>query len=106
MRLGWFARRRLMRDGYLHLRGLVPPARVDGALRAINRSLGETGLPPDHLREMRARSFCPELMATPEIVSLYTDTEARRVAEAAIGRVRVPLHGQIALRFPQAQPST
>jgi hypothetical protein len=105
MKLGWFQKRRLARDGYLHLPGAVPAARVAAALGAINRSLGQQGLPPDRLREMRARTFCPELVAAPEIQALYAETGARALAEAAIGRVRVPDQGQIALRFPQAQRS-
>ena len=65
MRLGWLSKRRLRRDGYVHLRGVVPPARIAAALRMINRSLGEEGLPRERLREMRARTFCPELVAAP-----------------------------------------
>jgi len=103
MGLGWFQGRRLVRDGYLHLRGLVPHRRVEAALAAINRSLGERGLPPDRLTEMRARTFCPELASAPELLALYGETPARALAEAAIGRVRVPAEVQIALRFPEAQ---
>jgi hypothetical protein len=103
--LGWFQKRRLLRDGYLQLRELVPRPRVEAALRAINRSLGENGLPPDRLREMRARTFCPELATAPELLDLYAATPARALAEAAIGKVRVPGSAQIALRFPQSVPS-
>jgi hypothetical protein len=101
--LGWFQKRRLARDGYLQLRGAVPPPRIEAALRVINRSLGERGIPPDRLRELRSRTFCPELVGAPEIRALYDETRARALAEAAIGRVRAPSEGQIALRFPQAQ---
>jgi hypothetical protein len=104
MGLGWFHRRRLVRDGFLQRRGLVPRRQLDAALAAINRSLGERGLPPDRLPEMRARTYCPELVRAPEILALYHDTPARALAEAAIGRVRAPDEGQIALRFPVAQP--
>ena len=103
MGLGRFQRGRLVRDGYLHRPGLVPRARLDAALAVINRSLGERGLPPDRLPEMRARTFCPELVSAPEILALYAETPARALAEAAIGRVRAPAEGQIALRFPVAQ---
>jgi hypothetical protein len=85
----------------LQLRGVVPPERIDAALAVINRSLGDQGMPPDRLPEMRARTYCPELVQAPEILALYA--EARALPEAAIGRVRVPSEGQIALRFPQAQ---
>src|SRR5438477_12879183 len=106
MGLGWFQKRRLVRDGYLQLRGLVPRGRVEAALAVINRSLGRQGLPPERLAELRARTFCPELVAAPEIRALYTETPARALAEAAIGAVRVPEEGQIALRFPEAPGRT
>jgi hypothetical protein len=102
-KLGWSQRQRLARDGYLQVRGLVPQVRIDAALKSINRSLGEQGIPPDQLRELRARSFCPELMCAPELTALYAETPARALAEAAIGRVQVPGTAQIALRFPQTQ---
>jgi hypothetical protein len=82
---------------------VVPPVRIEAALTAINRSLGENGLPPDRLAEMKARTFCPELVRAPEIRALYGETPAQALAEATIGRVRAPAEGQIALRFPQAQ---
>ena len=105
MQLGWFQKRRLARDGYVQLRGVVPPARIEAALRAINQSLGAAGLPPDRLRELRARTFCPELVSAPAILALYDDG-AQALAESAIGRVRAPGEAQIALRFPQAEGAT
>jgi hypothetical protein len=100
--LGWLERRRLVRDGFLLVPGAVPAGRVDAALTAINRSLGQ-GLPPDRLPELRARSFCPELIRAPEILGLYAG-RARALAEAAIGAVSPPQEAQIALRFPQESP--
>jgi hypothetical protein len=95
--------RALLDEGYLHVPGLVPRERVDAALGAINRSLGEEGIAKDALWTLRAQSFCPELVAAPPIVDLYAATPLRALAEAAIGagRVRTPGTGQIALRFPQ-----
>ena len=104
MHLGWLGKRRLLRDGYVQIGGVVPPGQIEAALRAINRSLGEQGLPPDRIREMRARTFCPELISAPEILALYR-TAAGLVASAA-GRVREPTHAQIALRFPGGEPTT
>src|SRR5437762_3159981 len=105
MQPGWFHRRRLLRDGYVLLRGAVPRERVAAALRAINRSLGEEGMARERLPEMRARTYCPELVAADEMVDLYRATEVRGAAEALIGRVRPPTQAQIALRFPEAGPA-
>jgi hypothetical protein len=102
--LGWLGKRRLRRDGYVLARGAVPQERVAAALRIINRSLGEQGLPPDRLREMRARTYCPELIAAPEILDLFSATGARRLVESTVGPVQTPSQGQIALRFPQPEP--
>jgi hypothetical protein len=93
--------RALLDEGYLHLPGVVPRERVDAALGAINHSLGEEGIAKDALWTMRAQTFCPELVSAPPIVDLYRATPLRTLAEAAIGEVRVPSTGQIALRFPQ-----
>src|SRR4051794_12279256 len=101
MPLGWLAKRRLRRDGYVQVRAVVPPVRVAAALRAINRSLGEQGMPPERLREMRSRTYCPELIKDPAILDLYATTPARAVVASALGRVRTPGEAQIALRFPQ-----
>jgi hypothetical protein len=105
MPLGWLAKRRLRRDGYVQVRAVVPPVRVEAALRAINRSLGEQGMPPERLREMRSRTYCPELIKDPAIVDLYARTPARAVVASALGRVRTPDEAQIALRFPQGEPA-
>jgi hypothetical protein len=106
MSLGWFQKRRLLREGYLLLRGAVPAPRIAAVLKAINASLGDRGLPPDRLAEMRARTFCPELVRAPELLALYAETEVRRVAEATIGPVDPPGEGQIALRFPQTRAAS
>lgn len=95
---------RLRDDGYVLLPGVVPAAAVRAALHAINRSLGEQGLPPERLTQFRAQSYCPELQGTPVITGLYGDTPLRTLAEAAIGegQVRPVRGGQVALRFPNA----
>ena len=93
--------RALVDEGYLLVPGLVSRERVDAALRAINHSLGEQGIAKDALWTMRAQTFCPELVSAPPILDLYGATGLRALAEAAIGPVRAPATGQIALRFPQ-----
>jgi len=102
-------KRALVGEGYLLVPGLVSRERVDAALRAINRSLGEEGIAKDALWTMRAQTFCPELVSAPPILDLYGGTGLAALAEAALGAgrpgsVRTPPTGQIALRFPQALP--
>jgi hypothetical protein len=104
MTLGWLGKRRLRRDGYVLERGAVPPDRVAAALRIINHSLGEEGLPREKLREMRSRTYCPELISAPEILDLFSATAARGLVESTVGAVETPSQGQIALRFPQPRP--
>jgi hypothetical protein len=96
-------KRTLIEDGYLLVPGLVPRHRIDAALKAINRSLGEEGIAKDALWTLRAQSFCPELASAPAILGLYGETPLAALAEAALGagRVTPPATGQIALRFPE-----
>lgn len=101
MQLSTEDKRRLVEDGYVVIPGAASRERVDAALRVINRSLGEEGLAKKELPGLRAKSFCPELVKTPEIVDLYRETGLRGIADSAIGEVKVPKQGQIALRFPQ-----
>ena len=96
-------RRALFEDGYVIKPGVVPAARADDALKAINHSLGERGIDKDAIWTLRAQTFCPELVATPPILGLYADTPVHELAAAAIGaqKVKPPQTGQIALRFPE-----
>jgi hypothetical protein len=96
-------RHALLDDGYLLVPGLVPRARLDAALKAINHSLGEEGIAKDQIWTLRAQTFCPDLVAAPEILDLYRATPILDLAEAALGagNVVAPTTGQIALRFPQ-----
>jgi ectoine hydroxylase-related dioxygenase (phytanoyl-CoA dioxygenase family) len=95
-------RRALRDDGYVLLPGLVPRDLVEAALRAINHSLGNEGLPKELLPGFRARTFTPELTVSPAILDLFRRSPLAAVAEAAIGpgKVMLPSEGQIALRFP------
>lgn len=104
MELSEAAKAALIRDGFVKLPGIVPQNKVASALRAINGSLGSSGIHPDNLQTFRARSYCPELQTAPEIVELLHDTPLWSLAESAIGpgTISLPGAGQIALRFPQA----
>ena len=95
-------RRALYDDGFVRLPGVVPRDLVQAALRAINSSLGDRGLPPEDLPILRSQSYCPELQGDPAITGLLTASPLWSLAEAAIGvgQVRPVERGQIALRFP------
>lgn len=92
--------------GTVTLPGIVPPALVDAALRAINASLGSQGLPPDQLPTLRAQTYCPELTDTPPITDLLHRSPLWDLAASAIGagQVRPVTRGQVALRFPTLDP--
>lgn len=100
MRLSHDQRLHLFRHGYVRVPGVAPRTMVDAALRRINNSLGERGMPPDQLPTFRARSFCPELCKDPAILDLYLRTPLEDLCVSAIGPLRPPTMGQIALRFP------
>ncbi len=95
-------KRALCAQGFVKLPGVVPPETVGAALRAINHSLGNAGIPPADLPTLRARSFCPELQGQPAIADLVNKTPIRSLAESAIGagKIRPVGGGQVALRFP------
>lgn len=94
-------RQQMQSDGYVKLPEIVPRARVEGALRAINHSLGE-GVDPAQMSRFRQVSFCPELQREPAITDLVTETPVWGVLEEFLGagQVQPPASGQVALRFP------
>lgn len=96
----------LYEAGLVRLPGIVPQPLVEGALQAINASLGERGLDPASLPLFRARSYCPELTATAPITDLYNRSPLAGLAESLIGpgNIRPITSGQIALRFPAIAP--
>jgi hypothetical protein len=92
------------RQGFIVLPGIVPLELVEGALWAINNSLGWQGLPPDRIATYNSQSFCPELRHDPAILNLFKETPLLSVAESLTqpGRIfPVGADGQIALRFPR-----
>ncbi len=105
-RLAAAQRQALYRDGYVLLPGIVPRARVDAALQAINHSLGSEGLSPDRLGEYASRSYCPELRQSAEVTDLLYGSDLWDLAQDVIGpgRIRPVDVGQIALRFPRPGP--
>jgi hypothetical protein len=101
-------RRALREEGYALFPGAVATDLREAALRAINGSIGNEGLPRDRLPGFRARTFTPELVASPAIVDLYARSPLSALAQSVIGqgRVKAPGEGQIALRFPTPGPAS
>jgi hypothetical protein len=100
------AQRDLLRDrGYVVLPGVVPKARQEAALHAINASLGR-GLRPEDVLRFRARSFCPELQKTDVILDLFRNSAVSRAATSLVGSDGLEriTTGQIALSFPSDEP--
>lgn len=97
----------LYEDGLVRFPGAVPPETVDRARRAINASLGSSGIDPERLVTFRARSYCPELQESEPITDLLNATPLWELAESAIGKGNIsPVGaGQIALRFPSTEPA-
>ncbi|NUP98733.1 MAG: hypothetical protein HUU35_02635 [Armatimonadetes bacterium] len=104
MQLSQAQKEHLYEQGYVAIRGVVPPLMVEVALRTINASLGE-GIDPAQVPSYRSRSFCPELQGHPALVDLMMGTPAWRLAESLLGEGNLrPISGaQIALRFPSLQ---
>ncbi len=82
---------------------VVLPQRVDralvgAALAAINADLGCNGLDPAELDRFKNKTFCPGIIARPEITALFGGPVADFVRDY-VGATET--HGvQIALRFP------
>ncbi|MCX5662979.1 MAG: phytanoyl-CoA dioxygenase family protein [Planctomycetota bacterium] len=89
-------------QGYIRLPGLIPPAMVRAARRAINHSLGDRGMNQSELSTLRSQTYCREVTNQPVIVDLYHRTPAIDAAESLVGKgkLRPTGSGQIALRFP------
>jgi hypothetical protein len=102
MALSDVQKQELYTAGFVHLPGIVSPALVKAALRAINSSLGDEGIAPDRLTEFRNQSYCPEIRSSPAILDLLTGSALWETAESAIGAgmIQPVTRGQIALRFP------
>lgn len=95
-------KRELVQDGYTVIRGAVPGVMIEAARKAVNRHLGDEGIPPDQLDTFRAQSYCPGLRKQPAMTDLFNKTPLFPLVEAAFGEGNLlPTESaQIALRFP------
>ena len=91
------------KEGYVMLPGLISPAYVRQARRAINISVGQ-GMNVEDMPRLRVQSFCPELRDSAPLMSLLLQTGLRSLSESLIGEgeLRPGSQGgaQINLRFP------
>lgn len=88
-------------NGFVHIPGIVPQALIRDALRAINSSIGRHLDFYEH-RILETDSLCPDLKTEPRILNLFEATDARALAESAlgVGNVLRSKNVQIALNFP------
>ncbi|NBD27730.1 phytanoyl-CoA dioxygenase family protein [Paenibacillus glycinis] len=101
MKLTFEQKASMLKNGYIHVPGVIPKLMVDRAVRHINHSVGE-GMNPANMQTYRAQSFCPELQDQPPISELFNATPVKSLVEDLIGEGQaLPVEsGQIALRFP------
>ncbi|MBM7563073.1 phytanoyl-CoA dioxygenase family protein [Paenibacillus sacheonensis] len=104
MKLSFEQKASMLKNGYIHVPGVIPKVMVDQAMRQINHSVGE-GMDPAKMPTYRSQSFCPELQDLPVIAGLFNDTPVKALVEDLIGHGEAkPVgSGQIALRFPTLQ---
>lgn len=90
-------------QGYVVLRGAIPPRRIAAARQVINHSLGEQGIPPDDLPKLRQTSYCGEERQNPVLTDLFNRSVVFTAFESVFGEGNVQRTGgaQIALRFPR-----
>jgi len=80
-------KRNFVRDGFLHVPGVVPPRLLARARRAINHSLG-AGIDRNDVTRLNAQSFCGELRSDPRLL---------RLAEQGNAGLREPVDPQLSL---------
>ncbi|QHW29860.1 hypothetical protein GZH47_02785 [Paenibacillus rhizovicinus] len=104
MKLTYEQKASMLKNGYIHVPGVIPKLMVDHAIRNINHSVGQ-GMDPAQMPIYRAQSFCPELQGLPPITGLFNDTPVKSLVEDLIGEgnVQPAKYGQVALRFPSLQ---
>lgn len=101
MELSAAQKARFVRDGYVVLPRVVPPARVDAALRELNHRLG-AGLHPGKDAYADSLDYLSEYGRSPAIMDLMNASPLRALAGSLLGRNRVEpcTQAQTVLRFP------
>jgi hypothetical protein len=97
-------RNELYKNGFVKIPGAISQLMVDRALQAINHSLGE-GIDPEQLNIYRSQSYCPEIQGSNAIMDLFHKSPVLDLVGSVINleEIEPVRHGQIALRFPEAE---
>lgn len=97
------AKHAFARDGFVVLRGAVPPARVRAARAAIAASL-EADRSVGQMQRFLSDTFCPDLTRHPDVLALLPPLLPS--IASLLGTTEPPSAdtAQIALRFPQLTP--
>ncbi|MFI6088580.1 phytanoyl-CoA dioxygenase family protein [Streptomyces sp. NPDC051218] len=90
------------RDGVLIRRGLVKPDQVKQAVSLIDESYRRE-MTPDDIPAYSRRTFAPELGDRAELLSLYTETGADRLAGDLLGDVGPVTTAQVQIRVPEGE---
>ena len=72
-------------NGYLKISGAISPLMINGALHAINYSLGEEGMNKDDLPTLRAQSYCKEIRNSSPVTDLANKSAMIPVVESLLG---------------------
>lgn len=90
-------------NGFAVLRGAISKRKAENVRGMIDDSIAD--MDKDRHSLYQDTSYCPELRATPEITSLYTDSICKTsVANLLEFTPEDPKRGQIALRFKESGP--
>ncbi len=98
-------KRALMSKGYVRLPAVAGRARVDAALRQINRAIGRSSTyGRNEMQSSGADGVWEELSRHPDIESLFFATPVKSIVESLLGKhcIDPDLQRTALLRFPQA----
>lgn len=82
-------KRHFVREGYLHVSGVVPQIMIDAARRVVNHSIGTVGSGGENLENNRSAFFCYDILDSPTILAMYNDTPVMQIAEDLMGKGNV-----------------
>jgi hypothetical protein len=94
----------LVRDGFVHLPGVVPAELVRAARRLINSSLGHSGVDAAKIVQFQSQSWVPSLREHHVITDLFNRSSVSHILRNALGGApdafAAVTSAQIALRWP------